>query len=249
MSDDVMRLPDLVKECARYYEVDDQKAAHTLHELIKELFLEHSVRQGKVALPSHIFWVGRVDGPQRSIRTYKLFFEGLIGYLDLFSDPLSSVDKYSIHSYCESDSSAKDIPVNLIYLSRVALGEWALNSGIEPPAYILKGNPTNRAKKNKEEQTLKENELATISRITNGLFDLIKAVDKAHSELPLNELDKKRAHEIKRGISIINNPPRDNFDRYSAVLLLAEDANVEMHCDPKTLRKYMRPKPKSNGRG
>lgn len=78
MNDDVIRISDLVKECAGYYEIDDQEAAHILHELFNELFLEYSVRQGKVALPSNIFWVGRPDGPQRSIRTYKLFF--LKGY-------------------------------------------------------------------------------------------------------------------------------------------------------------------------
>ncbi|SFP60221.1 hypothetical protein [Pseudomonas borbori] len=246
MNDDVMRIPDLVKECARYYEVDDQEAAHTLHELIKELSLEYSVRQGKVALPSHIFWVGRVDGPQQSIRTYKLFFEGLVEYLDLLSDPLSSVEKYSIRSYCESDSSAKNIPVNLIYLSRIALGEWALNAGIEPPTYILEGSSAKRAKKNEEEPTLKENELATVSRITNGLFDLIKAIDKSHSEVPLTKQDKDRLREIKRGLALLNNPPRTNFDRYSTVILLAKDAGVEMRCDPKTLRRYMRPKSNDN---
>ncbi|WP_312904563.1 hypothetical protein [Stutzerimonas nitrititolerans] len=242
MNDDVMRLPDLVKECASYYEIDDQEAAHILYELIKKLSLEYSVRQGKVALPNHIFWVGRVDGPRQSIRAYKLFFEGLIGYLDLLSDPLSIAGKHTINSFCENDSSPKDIPVNLIYLSRISLGEWALNAGIEPPTYILHGSAAKRTKKNEKEPTLKENELATISRITNGLFDLIKAVAKAHSEVPLSKLEKDRAREIKRSLSLINNPPRDNFDRYSAVLLLAKDANVEMRCDPKTLRKYMRPK-------
>jgi hypothetical protein len=207
MNDDVMRLPDLVKECASYYGIDDQEAAHTLHKLIKDLYLEYSVRQGKVALPNHIFWVGRVGGPQSSIRTYKLFFEGLLEYLDLLSDPLSNIEKYSIRSYCESDSSGKDIPVNLIFLSRFALLEWALNVGIEPPAYILEKGSTKQAKKNKEEPTLKEIELATVSRITNGLFDLIKVIGRLHSEVPLTKQDKDRLREIKRAIAIFNNPP------------------------------------------
>lgn len=246
MNDDVIRLPDLVKECARYYEVDDQEAAHTLYELFKELSLEYSVRQGKVALPSHIFWVGRPDGPQRSTRIYKLFLEGLIEYLNLFSDPLSNSDKHSIRSYCESDSTGKNIPVNLIYLSRIALGNWILDADIQLPPYILNGNTDKRTKKENKEQTLKENELATVSRITNGLFDLIKAVDKAHSEVPLTKQDKDRLREIKRGLALLNNPPRTNFDRYSTVILLAKDAGVEMRCDPKTLRRYMRPKSNDN---
>lgn len=76
MNDDVMRLLDLVKEWAICYEVDEQDVAHDLHELIKELYLEYGVRQGKLALPSHVFWVGRAGGPQPSVRNYKLFSKG-----------------------------------------------------------------------------------------------------------------------------------------------------------------------------
>lgn len=243
MNDDVMRLPDLVKEWAICYEVDEQDVAHDLHELIKELYLEYGVRQGKLALPSHVFWVGRAGGPQPSVRTYKLFFEGMIECLELFSDPLSSAEKYAIPAYCESDSSAKDIPVNLIYLSRFALAEWALSAGVEPPAYILEGGAARRVRKSERDLSLKENELATISRITNGLFDLVKAVDEFHSEVSLGKLDEVRIRDMRRSLDLIRNPPRSNFDRYSAVLLLAKEANVGMHCDHKTLRKYMRPKP------
>lgn len=246
MNDDVIRISDLVKECAGYYEIDDQEAAHILHELFNELFLEYSVRQGKVALPSNIFWVGRPDGPQRSIRTYKLFFEGLLEYLNLFSDPLSNHDNYSIRSYCESDSTGKNIPINFIYLSRIALGNWILDVGIQPPPYILNGGTSKRASKKNKEPALKENELATVSRITNGLLDLIKAVDKAHSEVPLTKQDKDRLRDIKRGVALLNNPPRINFDRYTHIILLAKDAGVEMRCDPKTLRRYMRPKSNDN---
>ncbi|WP_248747508.1 MULTISPECIES: hypothetical protein [unclassified Pseudomonas] len=243
---DVMRLPDLVSGCARYYKVDTQDAAHALHELIKELCLEYSVRQGKVALPGHIFWVGRVGSSQRSIRSYKLFFDGLIKYLDCSCDPLSGVDKDLIPSYCESDSSAKDIPAGLIYLSKSALAKWALDAGVEPPDYILNVNAGESAKGGEGGQGFQEKELGTINKIINGLVDLIKEVDKAHSGRLLGSADKMRAEAIKRAASRLNNPPRKNFDLYSAVISLAEDAGVDMPKDHKTLRKYMRAPSKSD---
>ncbi|MEW7860048.1 hypothetical protein [Pseudomonas chlororaphis] len=239
MNDDLMRLPDLVSEYARYYEVDTQEAAHALHELIKELYLEYSVRQGKVALPDHIFWVGRVGSSQRSNRIYKLFFEGLIKYFDDLCDPLPGIDKDLVRSYCESDSSTKDIPVGLIYLSRVALGEWILDAGIEPPDYMLIGNADKGAKGSEGGEKFQAKELGSISLILNGLINLIKEVDKAHTEQPLDDASGKRADTIKRRALGLRSV-RKNFDPCLAILSLAEAAEVEMPKSHKTLRKFMK---------
>ena len=83
MNDDVIRLSDLVPKYARHYKVSPQEAAYALHELIVGLYSEYHVKRVEMVVPDHIFWVGRVGGSQRSSKSYKLFFNGLIEYLSL----------------------------------------------------------------------------------------------------------------------------------------------------------------------
>lgn len=80
----------------------------------------------------------------------------------------------------------------------------------------------------------------------NGLVDLIKEVDKAHREPPTDSFGRKRAEKIKIHASRLNNPPRKNFDMYSALISFAEDAEVDIPTDHQTLRKYMRAQSKPN---
>lgn len=246
MNDDVIRLSDLVPKYASYYKVSPQEAAYALHELIVGLYSEYHVKREEMVVPDHIFWVGRVGCSQRSPKSYKLFFNGLIEYFNsLFNSP-PETDSGLVRCYCVSESDAKDIPAGIVCLSRAALGEWILEAGIETPEFILSSNASESAKKDKRASELKEQELGTISKIMNGLVDLIKEVDKVHRELPTDYDGKKRADKIKSHACRLNNPPRRNFDVYSALISLAEDAGVDIPTDHQTLRKYMRAQSKSN---
>ncbi|MBP3860815.1 MULTISPECIES: hypothetical protein [Pseudomonas] len=246
MSDDVIRLSDLVPEYARHYKASPQEASYALHELILDLYSEYHVKREEMVVPHHIFWVGRVGGSQLSTKSYKLFFNGLIDYFNNLFSPLPEVDDGLVRCYCVSDSGAKDIPAGIVYLSRAALGKWVLDAGIEPPDFILSTNAGEGAEKDKRWSEFKEQELGTISKIMNGLVDLIKEVDKAHREPPTDSFGRKRAEKIKIHASRLNNPPRKNFDMYSALISFAEDAEVDIPTDHQTLRKYMRAQSKPN---
>lgn len=233
-----MRLPDFVSEYARYYEIDVPEAAHALHELIKDLYQKNCVPQGRLALPIDMFWVGRADSSRRSIRKYKLFFEGVIYYLDALRDSLPPEGFDLIPTYCEDDKDGKDVPVNLIYLSRKSLSAWVAQGGGEIPAYLSLDESSIYAKKGKQEETFQSKELNSISLIISGLVNLIKEVDKAHAEFPNDANAAKRADAIKRRASALRSP-RTNLDLFSAVLALADVAEVDMPKSRKTLKKYM----------
>lgn len=240
MNYDVIRLSDLVPKYASHYKVSSQEAAFALHELVVGLYSEYHVKRGEMVLPDQIFWVGRVGSSQRSPKIYKLFFNGLIEYFDNLFNPPPESDCGLVRCYCVSDSDAKDVPAGIVYLSRAALGKWVLEAGIETPEFILSGNASENTKAVKRVSELKEQELRTINKIMNGLVDLIREVDKAHRELPNDYNGKKRADKIKCHASRLNSPPRKNFDIYSALIALAEDAGVDIPTDHQTLRKYMR---------
>lgn len=247
MSDDVIRLSDLVPEFARRYNVSLPDAAYALHELFTELNTNHHSRQPNKAIPDQVIWVGRVGSPTRMAKPYKLYFFAISEY---FNDLLNSnYNPESIFVQClitGEKSDTKDIPAGIVYLSRTALSEWVLDAGIEPPELILNSNAGEISEKDKSGSGFKEQELGTISKIMNGLVDLIKEIDKAHRELPTNYDDKKRADKIKTHAARLNNPPRKKFDVYSALISFAEDAAVDMPADHQTLRKYMRAQSKSN---
>lgn len=246
MNDDVIRLSDLVPEYARCYKVSPQEAAYALHELIVSLYSEYHVKRAEMVIPGHIFWVGRAGNSQRSAKIYKLFFNGFTEYFNNICNSPPETGNGLVRCYCESDSDPKDIPAGIVYLSRAALSEWILDAGIEPPEFISSSNTSEISEKDKSRSGFKEQELGTISKIMNGLVDLIKEVDKAHREPPTDYDGKKRADQIKKHASRLNNPPRKKFDVYSALISFAEDAGVDMPKDHQTLRRYMRAQSISN---
>ncbi|WP_313037062.1 hypothetical protein [Stutzerimonas nitrititolerans] len=241
MNADAVRLSDVVPKYALYYKTSPQEAAYALHELIVDLYSEYHVKREQMVVPDHVFWVGRVGASQRPTKTYKLFFNGLIEYFNRLCSPPADANNSLVRCYCVSDSDPKDIPAGMVYLSRAALSQWTLEAGIEPPEWLLNGNSGARAKKAKKEVEFNEQERGTISKVMNALVDLIKEVDKAHREIPDGYDRKRRADKIKHHTSMLNNPPRKNFDVYSALIRLAEEAGVDIPADHKTLRKYMCP--------
>ncbi|MBF8164578.1 hypothetical protein IVE04_25765 [Pseudomonas mendocina] len=237
MSSDVKRLSDLVPNYARYYMVSHQEAAYALHELIQELSVEYvDVREDRLSL-GKVFWVGRVGESKRSARFYNLSFDGLGKYFDSFINPLSEVDNSLVGCFCASEAELKRIPASVIYFSRKALGELILSARLEVPAFIL-SDEVLQAEENQGDAGFKQKEQNYISLIINGLFEIIKEVDKAHTEQFLDEESKRRAETIKRRAMGLRSA-RKNFNPCPAILSLAEAAGVDMPNSPKTLRKYM----------
>jgi hypothetical protein len=238
MNDDVMRLSDLVPEYARCYRVSHHEAAHALHELIQELYIEYSeVRDSRLSL-NNIFWVGKTGSPQRSARFYNLSFEGISKYFDCFCNPLPGIDNNLIDCFCASDADLKKVPANVVYTSRKALDTWILNAGLETPKFLLDDESTSQAEGDNGERGLQQKERNYISLIINGLIELIKEVDKAHADQAFDEESKMRADTIKRRALGLRST-RKNFNPCPAILSLAAAAGVDMPNSPKTLRKYM----------
>jgi hypothetical protein len=237
MSDE-MRLPEVVAGYANYYGVDVPEAAYALHELIAELYQEYGVRQGKVALPGHVFWVGRADSSRHSIRKYKIFFGGILSYFDSLYDSVWREGSDLIPTYCESDKNGRDLPANLIFLSKKALAEWLEQAGGEAPQFLLVDDVSARVELNNDGQGVQAKELGSISLIISGLVNLIKEVDKAHTERPVDSRAEKRAEAIKRRAAGLRSS-RKNFDLCSAILALADAAETDMPKSHKTLKKYM----------
>ncbi len=237
MSNEV-RLLDFISGYARYYEVDIPDAAYALHELISKLYHEYCLPQGRLAIPDEMFWVGRADSSKRSVRKYKMFFDGVINYLDVLHDSVPVDGSDLIPTYSEHDRCGRDIPVSLIYLSRRSLAEWVAEMGGQVPAYMLSDDVDINAKLGSADKASKAKELHSVSLIINGLISLIKEVDRAHVETPGDAPSKKRAEAIRRCASALHSS-RKNFDISAAVVLLAEAAEVDIRRGSKTLKKYM----------
>ncbi len=237
MSDDVMRLSDLVPVYARYYKVDSQVAAHALHEFIEELYAEHGEARGNNLFLNNVFWVGRADSPQRSARSYNLHFQLLSKYFYDFYNTPRSADNGLVSFYSRDDEQFKNIPASAVYFSKAALEEWAIDAGIETPGFLSRDNSRRRAGDG-ERKELQTKELNSISLIINGLISLIKEVDKAHTEQPLDDAAKRRADTIRRRALKLRSS-RKSFDVGLAILSLADAAEVDMPKTQKTLRKYM----------
>lgn len=245
MSGDLMRLSDLVPEYVRCCKVSTQEAAHALHELIEELHVEHGVNRWRPDSINNIFWVGRSGGPKRTSRSYVFYFQLLSKYFyNIFESPLE-IDKSLVNCYCDDDQQSRNIPASVVFFSKAAFGEWILDAGIEVPSFLAGGITSRETEIDDERKAFQTKELNSISLIINGLINLIKEVDRAHSQQSLDDAGRRRADAIKRGASRLNNPSRKNLDLCSALISLAEDAGVDMPKDRKTLRRYMLAQSKS----
>lgn len=236
MSDEV-RLPELVSEYAKYYGVDVPDAAYALHELIGELHQEYKA-QGRFALPSNVFWVGRVDSPRHSIRKYRLFFEGILNYLDSLYDSVSKERLDLVTTYSESCRDTRDVPVGLIFLSKRTLTECFEQAGIEVPKYFLVDAASAKVDVNNEGKASRTKEMASISKIISGLVDLIKEVDKAHTEQPVDDKARMRADTIKLRAARLHDSS-SAYNLCTTILYLADAAEADMPRSHKTLEKYM----------
>ncbi len=238
MNDDVIRLSDLVPEYARYYKVSSKEAAHDLHEVIRELHMEYSEIQKNKLSPNDIFWVGKTGSPQKSTRIYSLSFEGLGKYFDLILNPLPGLDNSLAECFCASDADFKKIPASTIYASKQSLSERMIGVGFERSDFLLDSSSTSQPETGHDEESFKTIELNYISLIINGLIELIKEVDKAHTEKPLKPEARERAKKIKLRASQLHSH-RKNSDPSPSIQNLAEAAGVKIPRSVQTIRKYM----------
>ncbi|MDD1016980.1 hypothetical protein [Pseudomonas rubra] len=239
MSDDSVRLSDLVPEYSRYYKVTPKEAAHALHELIDDLYSEHGERRGNRLSINEIFWVGKPESSKRASKNYKFHFQLLSQYFEGFFASASEVIPACVSCYSESDERFKDIPASLVWMSRCKFSEWAVEAGIDPPDSISKAGTVRKSLEDSNDSALKTLELESIRKIMVGLVQLIKEVDKAHCEQPNNYDEKRRSDRIKLRASRLNKPPRKNSDLYRELIEFAEDAGFELVKDRQTLRRYM----------
>lgn len=238
MNDDVMRLSDLVPEYSRYYKVSSKEAAHDLHEVIRELHIEHSELQKNKLSPNDIFWVGKAGSPQRSTRIYNLSFEGLSKYFDLIRNPLPGLDNSLVECFCASDADFKKIPASAVYVSKQSLSERMLNVGFGRSDFLLNSSSTSQPETIHSEEPFKTIELNYISLIINSLIELIKEVDKAHTEKPLKQEARERAEKIKLRASQLHSH-RKKFDPSPSIQNLADAAGVKIPRSVQTIRKYI----------
>lgn len=237
MNDDVVRLSDLVPEYARCYKVSTKEAAHDLHEVIRELHLELSEIQRNKLSPNDIFWTGKAGSSKISTRFYSFSFEGLSKYFDFIRNPLPDIDNSLVECFCASDADFKKIPASAVYASRKLLNERMLDVGFERSNFLL-DSESNLQSKTYDEEPLKTKELNHISLLINGLIELIKEVDKAHTDQNPEKEAKERANKIKLRASQLSSP-RKNFDLSQVIKYLADDAGVDIPRSIKTIKKYM----------
>ena len=238
MNDDVMRLSDFVPEYARYYKVSAKEAAHDLHEVIRELHMEYSEIQKNKLSPNDIFWVGKTGLPLRSTRIYNLSFEGLSKYFESIRNPIPGLDNSLVECFCASDADFKKIPASTIYASKQTLSERMLSVGFKRSDFLLDSSSTSQPETGHREEPLKTIELNYISLIINGLIELIKEVDKAHTDKPLKPEDRKRAEDIKLRASQLHSQ-RKNADPSPSIKNLADAAGVRVPRSVQTIRKYI----------
>lgn len=245
MSDDSMRLSDLAPMYARFYKVSPQEAAYALYELIERLYIEYGVNRFSPYSINNFFWVGSVGSYKRSPRTHVIYFQELSRYFyDIFSLPQQD-DKNNLDCYCEDAQQSIKVPASVVYFSRSALSEWILNAGIESPDFMISEKLAGKGNKAGGADEFSRQELGSIVKVMKGLLEIIKAVDKAHREPPKDYHGENRAQRIKNLANLFNNPPRDGFDVCSHLILLAQEAEVDMLSCHKTFRKYMGIGPKN----
>lgn len=235
MNDDLIRLSDFVPEYAHYHEVSILDAAYDLHKLIENLFREYVLVRGK-ALPEQIWCVGGAKCSQRSNNGYELDFGALRKYFkDLVESPEAS--SQFISCFSRTDSNYAKIPAGVVFFYRSTFAEWIDAVGIEPPNFLLSSKAPECSEGVEEDSVFQEKELVSIRMIVSGLIDLIREVNNAHAENPLDNIARKRAEDIIRVASRLNST-RTNFDRYPVIISLAETAGVDMRKSPKTIKWY-----------
>ncbi|MBC3957117.1 hypothetical protein [Pseudomonas triticifolii] len=237
MSDDLIRLSDLLPAYARYHALSLPEAAFGLQELIGEVCIEYMLRREDI-LPKQLFWVGRVVSSEVSIRGYELDEEGLLSYFEGLCNPLPGVDSNFIQCFCCSVNKRVCIPASIVYSSRETLGQWIGSAGIEASDFVSSSGMGSRAEADEGKAVLQSKELNSISLIIGGLVELIKEVDKAHTDQSPDEAVKKRSETIRRRVLGLRSD-RKNFDPCTAIISLAEAAGVDMPKSHKTLKKYM----------
>lgn len=233
MNDDLMRLSDLVPEYARYYELKLIEAAFGLHELLDETLLVYLANNEKPSIED-LFWAGRINSPQRSTKGYVVDEEALLKHLKNLCEPQTGIDSSFINCFCHYEYTHKNIPTNIVYFSRTALSELIIKAGLEAPGFLLsdytieyQDTSVKRSSQAKRENSLK--------KIINGLFEIIKEVDKAHTEPTLDDKSKKRAETIKRRALELHAPR----EKCAAILRIADAAGVDMPKSAKTLQQYI----------
>ena len=113
-----------------------------------------------------------------------------------------------------------------------------LNVGFKRSAFLLDGGPTSQPEINRDEEQFKAIELKKIALLINGLIELIKEVDKAHTDKHLKDEDKARATEIKRRASQLQSH-RKNADPSPTIKYLAEAAGINIPRSIQTIRRYI----------
>lgn len=185
MTNDVMCLSDLVPEYARFYKVNNQKAAHALHELFEELHIKYGeTLENRLSL-NNIFWVGGVKPSERKTRPYRLYFQLVSNYLYAAYNSAPRIDNGLINCYSETDEQFKNIPASSIYFSRNTLADLIQTVSSEPSEFLFSKNfeVSSYEPSNEDIKAFKGKELVSIQGLTRGLIEMIIEVDRAHRGL------------------------------------------------------------------
>lgn len=234
MTDELIRLCDLLPMYSNYHGVSLPEAAFGLYELMDEAFLAYLGRSEEL-LPERLFWVGRVGSSEPSARGYVLGHEGLLKYFKGLCDSSDGIQ--SINCFCHAEYEYTNVPASIVYSSKEALSEWLKNAGVSDHPFVLDAGANSREYGGSGAVSSKE--LNSISLIVNGLVELIKEVDKAHTVQGLDAAAQMRADAIKRRALGVRSV-RKNFNPCMAILSLADAAQVEMPKSHKTLGKFMK---------
>lgn len=237
MSDDVMRLSDLVPEYARHYKVGAQDAAYALYELFDEMDSE----QGR-AVPADVMWVGRVassmPADMSSLSDMRVLdFSDIAGHFsDLAGLSCNSESKYVGCTYIvEGNIKHKYIPSSMVYLSKSLLGKLIHADTSEFLSFLFNEGTEGSMLSNEQAEGFRGKELVSVQGLARGLIEMIIEVDSAH-----------------RGVSSKINPEailiaacklgQKLSDRawYEALADLARAAEVEdFRSNRKTLERYV----------
>lgn len=234
---DVVKLSELIFGNTYGSKLDFEESVYDLYELAKGLRAYYE-QLGRVMLPANVLWVGGGDSPIKSVRNYKVSYAGLENYLNNLCGPVSESGCDFIPSYCETDATVRDVPVNLIYVSLSELEKLILEAGVKHWAPVSKAKMIVSVQAKTSGEELRQIELNKVSVIINGLISLVKEVGKAYSDNHLGDVEKRRADSIKSTVRNINKATRKDFDICNALKLLADDAGVDMRVDLQTFKKY-----------